>query len=359
VGYGDGVSVGASSTALTTVANSNEFRIASDFSGNYFTGDIDDVRVYNGGLAAYQIRELYSSSPTVLNFTAAGSTQATEACGALKILGARYVFYDGYVDGSDTQTFQRIAPSLGLEPSAVFGSVYLYATSSYDPHIYASTRVTIENDLSTLLATACNSSGTYLAFLKDQMGGATLNASSSPRPASPIIESSSDSSGYKVSIENATTPFYLVLSESFSPYWQASIDNQPLPHSEANSYANAWYISKLGNYDVKIQYFPNLLSHIGLLASTAFAIVVLAVHVRKSHASRKLTRELVAHSKGEHHTGGLTSAHTLNEQDRLKAESNDQENANRRVCTSNSVPFAEGRRNISLLSRAPSRNILF
>jgi hypothetical protein len=250
---------------------------------------LDDVRIYNGALVSYQIRELYVSSPAILNFSAVGSAQATEACGALKILSTRYVFYDGYADGSDPQAFQEITPFLGLQSSTVFGSVYLYATSSYDPHIYASTNVTIENDLSTMLTSACSSSGTYLAFLKDQVDGPTLNVSSPPKSSAPIIESSSDSLGYTVSIENATSPFYLVLSESFSPYWQASIGNRPLPHSKANSYANAWYISKPGNYDVKIQYFPNLLSYVGLLATTAFAIIVLATHVRKHNDSRKLT----------------------------------------------------------------------
>jgi hypothetical protein len=150
-----------------------------------------------------------------------------------------------------------------------------------------------------MLTSACNSSGTYLAFLKDQVDGATLNVSSPPEPSPPIIETSSDSLGYQVSVENATTPFYLVLSESFSPYWQASINNQPLPHSKANSYANAWYISKPGNYYVKIQYFPNLLSYVGLFATTGFAIIVLATNVRKYNTSRKGTRELIAHSKGE------------------------------------------------------------
>jgi hypothetical protein len=297
-GYGDGISVGRISTTLTTVANSNEFRVASDFNGNYLTGNLDDIRIYNGALAAYQIQELFDSSPTILNFKAAGSIQATEACGALRILSARYVFYDGYADGSNPEAFQEIAHSLGLEPSTVFGSIHLYTTSSFNPHIYVSTHFTIENDLSTLLASACSSSSNYLGFLKDQVDTAALNARSSPELSSPIIASSSDGAGYEVNIQNATTPFYIILSENFSPYWQASIDNQPLPHSEANSYANAWYISKTGNYDVRIQYFPDLLSHIGLLASTIFAIVVLAIHVRKRHASRKRRERDSLISKG-------------------------------------------------------------
>jgi hypothetical protein len=296
-GYADGVPVGKSTTVLTTVANSNEFRIASDFNGNYFTGRLDDIRIYSGALATYQIQELYSSSPAILNFRAAGSAQATEACGALRILSARYVFYDGYADGSNPQAFQKIAPSLGLEPSNVFGSIHLYATSSHNPHIYASTNFTIENDLSTLLASACSSSGNYLGFLKDQVDKTTLNAASSQKLSSPTVASSSDGLSYRISIQNATSPFYLILSESFSPYWQASIDSQPLPHSEANSYANAWYISKLGNFEVKIQYFPNLLSQIGLLVSIAFAIVVLAVYMRQHRASRRITKELVTRSK--------------------------------------------------------------
>jgi hypothetical protein len=61
---------------------------------------------------------------------------------------------------------------------------------------------------------------------------------------------------FKVNIKNATTPFYLILRESYDPDWKAKIiGGKLLPvHIAVNGFANAWYIDKPGNYTISLYY---------------------------------------------------------------------------------------------------------
>ena len=43
-----------------TLTSSTGFSVGNDASGNYFDGDIDDVRVYNRALTAAQVYALYN-----------------------------------------------------------------------------------------------------------------------------------------------------------------------------------------------------------------------------------------------------------------------------------------------------------
>ncbi len=60
---------------------------------------------------------------------------------------------------------------------------------------------------------------------------------------------------YKISISNASDPFILVFKDSFSPNWQAKLDNQFVKkHIEANLIFNGWFIDKKGSYDIVIDF---------------------------------------------------------------------------------------------------------
>ncbi len=60
---------------------------------------------------------------------------------------------------------------------------------------------------------------------------------------------------YLMSINNATTPFFIILSTSFNQSWQAKVDNQPIsPHFRVNGYANAWYVKQPGSYSVELSF---------------------------------------------------------------------------------------------------------
>lgn len=60
---------------------------------------------------------------------------------------------------------------------------------------------------------------------------------------------------YEVAISGANEPFSLILPETYSNNWLASIDGHPLTeHSVANGFANRWIINRSGDFNVNIIY---------------------------------------------------------------------------------------------------------
>lgn len=101
---------------------------------------------------------------------------------------------------------------------------------------------------------------------------------------------------YKVKVTNSKNPFFLVLSTTFDPRWNAyvtthhpqnimellsggiqgdmvSSDN----HFVANGYANGWYIEKLGNFEMFLEYSPENAFVIGREFSAAVIIILLLI----------------------------------------------------------------------------------
>ncbi|MDQ1281002.1 MAG: hypothetical protein QG670_2266 [Thermoproteota archaeon] len=73
-----------------------------------------------------------------------------------------------------------------------------------------------------------------------------------------------------------STPFSLVLSESYDKSWIATIDRQQLSdqnHFKANGYANGWYINRTGTYTVTLEFWPQNLFYIGLAISVTTLIL--------------------------------------------------------------------------------------
>jgi hypothetical protein len=73
---------------------------------------------------------------------------------------------------------------------------------------------------------------------------------------------------------NASTPFSLILSESYHKDWVAYVDGQQVPdeyHFTANGYANGWYINKTGMFTITLEFWSQNLFYIG----SAISIVTL------------------------------------------------------------------------------------
>lgn len=58
---------------------------------------------------------------------------------------------------------------------------------------------------------------------------------------------------YELQISNATDPYFLVFSESFHPGWQISVQGE---HLTVNGFANSWYIDRLGDYKIILEFKP-------------------------------------------------------------------------------------------------------
>ena len=108
-----------------------------------------------------------------------------------------------------------------------------------------------------------------------------------------------DSSTYKVSVVNATQPFYLIFSETYNPSWQVYegsvnwldiLTNKPFPaeHLLINTYANAWYINKTGAFTVTLHYSPQNTFYLSSIVSVLTFTGCIAVTI---YSYTKLTRQ--------------------------------------------------------------------
>lgn len=103
---------------------------------------------------------------------------------------------------------------------------------------------------------------------------------------------------YRVHCENMASPYVLVFSENKNSNWKAyrvptSTDSfwgtwgrQPLSeetHLTANTYANAWYITEGGDYDIIIEYWPQKVAIVGwyITGFTLLLGIVLLIAGRK------------------------------------------------------------------------------
>jgi hypothetical protein len=71
---------------------------------------------------------------------------------------------------------------------------------------------------------------------------------------------------------NTSKPFFLVFGENFHPFWQASIDGNVLEHFEVNAFVNAYYVDKLGDFTIAINFALEKLHEVGM-ATTLLSIV--------------------------------------------------------------------------------------
>lgn len=108
---------------------------------------------------------------------------------------------------------------------------------------------------------------------------------------------------YKVKVKDAQTPFFLVLSTGFDPRWEAyfttaraknllELLSGSLPgdavsqegHRIVNGYANGWYMDRLGNYEMFLEYSPERIliisQKLALVIITA-SILILALYYRR------------------------------------------------------------------------------
>jgi hypothetical protein len=94
---------------------------------------------------------------------------------------------------------------------------------------------------------------------------------------------------YKIQVKNATSPYALVFTQNFDKEWQASIDGVPIDslyHFVANGYANAWYITRKGDYTVTLSYLPQE-SYDRLVVISGFSLAVL-VFISVFEVARKV-----------------------------------------------------------------------
>jgi len=92
---------------------------------------------------------------------------------------------------------------------------------------------------------------------------------------------------YKIFVKDAKEPFYVIFSESFYPEWKIYegdvgwfeiIFREPLlesNHIKINTFSNAWYMDKEGDYTLSLYFYPQSTYYIGLIISLVTFLICL------------------------------------------------------------------------------------
>jgi hypothetical protein len=78
-----------------------------------------------------------------------------------------------------------------------------------------------------------------------------------PQESPEIAWSETNPTSYSVQVRNATSPFDLLLRQSFDPGWGATAAGDEVPsrdHFESDGFANEWTINLTGNFTIRVSY---------------------------------------------------------------------------------------------------------
>lgn len=92
-----------------------------------------------------------------------------------------------------------------------------------------------------------------------------------------------DPTHYKILVDHAERPFYLVLNQRYGDAWSASIGE----HFRGNRFANVWFIDKRGDYTVDVVYKPQKLFVIGGIVSVISALFSISIVIFATRRKNK------------------------------------------------------------------------
>jgi hypothetical protein len=107
------------------------------------------------------------------------------------------------------------------------------------------------------------------------------------------------STEYNVNIESDHKPFYLIFAESYDDGWKAFINEKELVddkyHFIVGGFANGWYISKAGHFNIRLYFQPQKYHDAGLLIYIlviSISSVYLLLYTRKESMRITILRVL-------------------------------------------------------------------
>ena len=114
----------------------------------------------------------------------------------------------------------------------------------------------------------------------------------SPDSSLKISTQNIDPTKYEVTVTNAKKGELLVFSESFDPYWTASLDSESTAQESSKVYKklfNSFSLPKSGNYSLEIYYSPQKWVNVGLWVSLCSLVILIGIVLfTKFRLKRKL-----------------------------------------------------------------------
>ena len=218
------------------------------------------------------------------------------------ILGIKYILVQGDAirssqydpDYYDVFSFNDIYANLNKSNDIVFIKKYantsLYENLNYVPLVYA-TNIhnfgnTPDSKLTQIIANKTfniTDNSVYVTNINnfynnsDKSNVTTIKNFS--RPTISFIRNTP--AKVTVHVSNATRPYYLVFRETYSPHWVAFYQNgtelDPNNHISVNGFANAWYVTKAGNYTLTLYYNLQSYAFITWVISIIAFILILVI----------------------------------------------------------------------------------
>ncbi len=141
----------------------------------------------------------------------------------------------------------------GIKFEKTFGSLDIYSVSNPGEIIYISNSVKKYKDESDLLSQVLSENfvPNQEVFVEDTNRFLKEAENSSNKPSYKLIKNSTVH--YSLSINNAQSPYIVVLSNNYNSAWKAVIGKNIVPnHIVVNGFANGWLIDKKGTYTIDI-----------------------------------------------------------------------------------------------------------
>ncbi|MCW4025760.1 MAG: hypothetical protein NWF01_12140 [Candidatus Bathyarchaeota archaeon] len=282
------------------------------------------TRVQSNGAYFYQYSQHWSTMNT---------TEAKWIVNLMSLYNVQYLIYHKDVDEKFINQTQEKIMYLQNESYITLMANYtnfdLYQLNStyYRPSIYPSTSSTFVNGSTSQLVDALREvslTDNTIFFLTWQISPQQQLTANINQTATPKITFQQDNlSKYQVKVENATSPFFLVFSESYDPWWKAYVENspatfgdvvgsyenfgveetycnqsglvdnmnyllgEPLPentHYMVNGYANAWFIDPEtipknadGSFEITLYYVPQSYYEVGFIVSSVTAVTCIVL----------------------------------------------------------------------------------
>lgn len=134
-----------------------------------------------------------------------------------------------------------------------------------------------------------NCSERYLICLEYNSAG-TLGSEphySYSKPAS-LIYKNINPAEYAVEVDSQK-PFFLILSESYNPQWEAYINGERIDdHFISNGYSNSWYINRTGQFEVTLKYAPQAMYDFAKIFSILSLTVLVVIIIFPKVLRRRL-----------------------------------------------------------------------
>jgi hypothetical protein len=181
---------------------------------------------------------------------------------------------------------QYFGPARNISLIGQYGKLSLYElnSSAFLPRIYAPRAILVENSTRDFLSNL----DVFEPNRSVMIQSSEMQRQKISLPISPIQEPTLSfqmisPSQYDVRV-SASSAFMLVLSETYNPLWSASGPWGTVPESNhfvVNGYANMWYITQPGSYNLRLTFLPNqYLAYGTIVALLVVMLGFIAVYAR-------------------------------------------------------------------------------